>query len=211
MQSKAYRLFDFENNKIIIRRDVVFNETLSWNWHEKKEKERQQQVTPVPDINDEQIQNLEPTPMTPTTPSSTSSQIENEKSSSAELSTPTIHRKYRSLADIYETCGFALMSSDPATYEEARGHAQWEKAMIEEISAINKNNTWILCELPTESKAIGLKWVFKTKYNSAGEIQQHKARLVVKGYSKQAGVNFEETFFLVARFETVRIFLALAA
>lgn len=83
--------------------------------------------------------------------------------------------------------------------------------MQEEIFSINKNNTWMLCDLPTGKKAIGLKWIFKIKHDSNGEIQKHKARLVVKGYSQRAGIDFKETFAPVARFETVRIFLALAA
>ena len=58
---------------------------------------------------------------------------------------------------------------------------------------------------------IGLKWVYKTKYKEDGTIQKHKARLVAKGYSQQPGVDFNETFAPVARMETIRTMLALAA
>lgn len=59
--------------------------------------------------------------------------------------------------------------------------------------------------------AIGLKWVYRTKYNADGTIQKHKALLVAKEYAQQQVVDFDETFSPMARFETVRIFLALFA
>lgn len=119
--------------------------------------------------------------------------------------------KIRSLADIYESCSFALFVSDPMSFEEAAKQEEWQRAMKNEISAIEKNETWVLCDLPQEKNAIGLKWIFKTKYNADGTIQKHKARLVAKGYAQQQGVDFQETFAPVARFETVRTLLALAA
>jgi len=77
--------------------------------------------------------------------------------------------------------------------------------------AIEKIQTWDLVDLPEEKNVIGLKWVYRTKYNAGGTIQKYKARLVVKGYTQQQGVDFNESFSPVAHFEIVRVFLALAA
>lgn len=68
-----------------------------------------------------------------------------------------------------------------------------------------KNHTWQLVDLPRGKDAIGLKWVYKTKYNEDGSVKKYKARLVAKGYSQQPGVDFNETFAPVVRMETIRI------
>ncbi|KAF0889046.1 hypothetical protein E2562_021102 [Oryza meyeriana var. granulata] len=73
------------------------------------------------------------------------------------------------------------------------------------------STTWRLVPLPPGHCPIGLKWVFKVKKNGAGKVIRHKARLVVKGYIQQPCVDFDEVFAPVARIESVRLLLALAA
>lgn len=83
--------------------------------------------------------------------------------------------------------------------------------MREELQSIEDNATWELTELPTGHKPIGLKWVYKVKKDSHGEIVKYKSRLVAKGYVRRQGVDFDEVFAPVARMETVRLLIGLAA
>lgn len=53
--------------------------------------------------------------------------------------------------------------------------------------------------------------MYKTKLNELGEVEKYKARLVAKGYAQEYGVDYEEVYALVARMDTVRMILALAA
>lgn len=83
--------------------------------------------------------------------------------------------------------------------------------MVTEMNSIQSNKTWELSTLPTGHRAIGLKWVFKVKKDAEGNIVKYKARLVAKGYVQREGVDFDEVFAPVARMETVRLLIALAA
>lgn len=100
---------------------------------------------------------------------------------------------------------------DPVNYESAVKEEKWQIAMEEEIWAIEKNNTWELVDLPDGEKAICVKWVYKTKRKPNGEVDKHKARLVVKGYIQEPGIDYTEVFALVVRLDTVRTALAVAA
>lgn len=104
----------------------------------------------------------------------------------------------------------ALME-EPTSYTEAAVDREWVAAMDSEIQSIRKNGTWELSDLPLGHKPIGLKWVFKLKRNSEGEVVKHKARLVAKGYVQKQDIDFEEVFAPVARLDTIRMLLALAA
>jgi hypothetical protein len=52
--------------------------------------------------------------------------------------------------------------------------------------------------------------VFRNKQDEHGVVTRNKVRLVAKGYLQGKGLNFDETFALVARLESIRILLAYA-
>lgn len=115
----------------------------------------------------------------------------------------------KSLNEIYASCNFCVL--EPKSFEEAIKEEAWKKAMEEEIQVIKKNETWDLVKRPQDKDVIGVKWIFKTKLNPDGSVQRNKARLVAKGYSQQPGIDFQEIFAPVARLDTIRTLIALAA
>ncbi|CAL8991218.1 unnamed protein product, partial [Prunus brigantina] len=66
---------------------------------------------------------------------------------------------------------------DPQSFQDATLQAVWRKAMQEELQALDDNNTWSIVELSKGKKAVGSRWIYKTKFHSDGSIERHKARL----------------------------------
>jgi len=104
-----------------------------------------------------------------------------------------------------------LAGAEDVKFEEVVLDERWKKAMDEEIGSIEKNETWELTDLPTGVRPIGVKWVYKKKTNANGEVERHKAQLMVKGYKQQKGIDYDEVFAPVTRMETIRLLFSLAA
>ena len=68
---------------------------------------------------------------------------------------------------------------------------------------LKHTTTLSLSTPPPGCKPIGLKWVYKIKRNSHGDIVRYKSRLVAKGYVQKFGIDYEEAFAPVARMETI--------
>eukprot|EP00253_Pinus_taeda_P015873 PITA_15873 len=229
-ESKAYRLYIPSTKKFFVSRDVQFIAEEAWDGSIEKTMNVKNCLSH--DEDDEEVaetpQTVAPTQGQQETPlrrnESASPSTPQGGNSSAYSSTYTPNergKKFRNLSDIYEqeianegmNSLFALYChvDDPIHFEDAIKDRKWIEAMDEEINAIERNKTWDLVELPKGKKVIGVKWVYKAKSNAEGKIERHKARLVVKGYKQQYGRDYEETFAPVARTETVRAVLSIAA
>ncbi|KAI4369505.1 hypothetical protein MLD38_017940 [Melastoma candidum] len=97
------------------------------------------------------------------------------------------------------------------SYQQAKLIPHWVDAMTAELNALKDTATWDLVTLPAGKRAIGCKWVYKTKLHADGTVERYKARLVAKGYTQIEGIDYQETFSPVAKHSSVRIFFALVA
>lgn len=82
--------------------------------------------------------------------------------------------------------------------------------MRDEYEALVHNNTWTLVPRPPGVNIVTGKWVFKHKFHADGSLARHKARWVVRGYSQQPGIDYDETFSPVVKPATIRVVLSLA-
>nr|GFB19299.1 hypothetical protein [Tanacetum cinerariifolium] len=79
------------------------------------------------------------------------------------------------------------------------------------LSLLHTTLVWEIVDEPFGKTVIKLKWLLKNKKDEDQTVIRNKARLVAKGYAQEEGIDFEESFVLVARLEAVRIFIAYVA
>jgi hypothetical protein len=118
------------------------------------------------------------------------------------------------LQQSYNTLIDGPEKEEPATYKQACKSADidnWKMAMDEEMDALSRNNTWEVVPIPKDRHIVGSKWVFKIKRDEQGAIARWKARLVAQGYSQQPGIDYDEIYSPVVRFDSLRLLIALAA
>jgi transposase InsO family protein len=112
---------------------------------------------------------------------------------------------------VFSTDAQPNLNNEPTSFQEALQRPdrdKWIAAMIAEIDSIMENRTWTLCDLPPRKNCITVKWVFKIKLDGNNKIERYKCRIVARGFSQIAGLDFEETFAPVVRIESVRCLLA---
>lgn len=238
--TKGYRLYNPQTRKVIISKQVTFLETLPWNWEKSNNEEENLPATFEVEwgtggwddenvVEDEDGSSSSETVDQPIAADETcptgpghdetdgpnrhqESQVDAPRSSARVTVLPrNLQHDYVLYAD--HECSQLLQAIDevPNSYYQAHAKKEWIQAMNAELESINKNQVWTLVEPPPGVKPIGVKWLFKVKNNADQTLKRYKARLVAKGYVQQPGIDYEEAFALVARIETIRFLIALAA
>jgi transposase InsO family protein len=184
-ESKAYKLYDPEKKKIIVSRDVVFDEDKSWNWS----KSDQEQPDATSHVDADEVSEVEfpqaPTNDVPVNTETGNVNTETGNSSEDDEQENTTHEENEHgtlpprnrrvpghLSDYVlgeemeaqsEMHNLAVYNSceDPITYDEAAKSEVWRKAMDSEIESIEKNNTWKLAKLPDKANVIGVNGFIK--------------------------------------------------
>lgn len=236
-ESKAYRLLNPETSKIKISRDVVFENKIIQIENksekiDKKDSENEILIDYYQEENiDDQISNISGSLHSLSDTSSTSESENLGSENEADINVQEIHenieenqepevelrRSQRSNKGVPPNyyMGQICMAAheDPRTRKEALQSTKkqaWMSAMEEEISSLEKNNTWILVDRPNGKNIVSCKWVFKTKKDLSGKISKYKARLVARGFSQKYGVDYDEVFAPVVRHATFRTLLTIA-
>ncbi|KAK8936281.1 hypothetical protein KSP39_PZI013961 [Platanthera zijinensis] len=205
--SKGYRFYNPTTQKLQISRDIIFDEKTSWDWDQNTLPQLTVEVTDPEDQSSVGVAGFETQPSNPT--EHPGNIFSPEISSESDSSSP---QKTRTIEDIYSRSERVLLiKEEPETFKAAAINPIWCKAMEEEMEAIEKNRTWELVHKPVNKNIIGLKWVYKVKYNEEGEVTRYKARIVAKGYTQREGIDFTETFAPVVRMESIRALIAVAA
>ena len=118
------------------------------------------------------------------------------------------------VTDVTDESARAAVLGDPLTYHDAMSwedHNEWIKACTAELEVLKKFGVFEEVPRPKDHKIVGSKWVFRMKHGPNGQIEQYKARVVTQGFSQVEGIDYNETFMPVTKFNSIRLLLALAA
>ncbi|GAU31071.1 hypothetical protein TSUD_322080 [Trifolium subterraneum] len=193
----GYKLYDPVNKNVVVSRNVVFDEMKEWDWnmHEKKsstsvmleELEEKKEIVPKTDMRRSTRARILPARL---------QEYESNKDSEVINDGDLVHLAF-------------MAESEPIDVISALKSEKWRCAMKEELDSIESNQTWELVDLPQNKRAIDVKWVYKLKMNSKGEVTRHKARLVARGFLQREGIDYGEVFAPMTRMETIRLKKAL--
>ena len=227
--TKGYKLYDLKSRRFIRSRDVIFAEKEFDNFDGGHSLKLDLQffypVYDVPNVSDQIVEedqrNIDQAESEVDEPSGIDNQpvgdmYEDNFMREVENLRPQRQRKPPVRFDEEEFYAAEALTADlnePSNIFEAwRGDhsTNWKEATNSEYDSLLSNHTWDLVSLPAGKNVVGSRWVFKVKRNADGTVERFKARLVAQGYSQSQGVDYQEVFSPVVRYNSIRSLLAVA-
>lgn len=89
-------------------------------------------------------------------------------------------------------------------------HDSWLSAMKLEIESFIERKVFTSVPRPSNRKVISCRWHLKKKFNLDGTLKKFKARLVARGFTQREGIDYQETFALSSRQESLKALLAVS-
>ncbi|KAJ4723126.1 Retrovirus-related Pol polyprotein from transposon TNT 1-94 [Melia azedarach] len=225
---KGYRIWSPSEKRVILSRNVVFDENSMFNPTVKSivvlengsvEKQVEQQVT----LDESEPQHKDQHPQSKSEPSGSSLPVASQHSLALNRSKRANYGIPPKRYGFEDMVAYALQvaeevdtnSNEPSTYKEAvtcTESTQWLAAMGDEIESLHKNQTWELTNRPRDRKIVTCKWVYKKKEGETSvEGIKYKARVVARGFTQREGVDYNEIFSPVVRHTSIRVLLAIVA
>ncbi|GKE36460.1 retrovirus-related pol polyprotein from transposon TNT 1-94 [Tanacetum coccineum] len=113
------------------------------------------------------------------------------------------HQQHRSIDRWTKNHPLEQVIGDPSKPEAMLDHS-WIESMQDELNKFKRLDVWELVECPIGRNIIKVKWIWKNKTDAENIVIRNKSRLVIKGYSQEEGIDFEESFAPVPERSTER-------
>lgn len=214
----GYRLWDASSRKIIVRRDVIFNEKRKETTQEEKKHVREleefdEEIRERTDEEEEEEENTQAQESSEEDDSYANTQ-ETMQSSESEAEDepadrPTLNQLRKSVRSKKKPLRYDeyVMLTYREAVEEPDG-IKWKNAICKEKEALKDNSTWELVdrEKVGNKRILSNKWVFRAKDDGT-----YKARLVIRGCEQKRGIDYTDTYSPVLDSASLRILFALIA
>ena len=214
---RGYRCFDLSTKKIIISRNVTFDEGCFLYETSRKQPDSHYDFLRTDDEPSPLFKSLleapaaTPSPLIVANPPSEEptppTQVAREAPRHA-MSTRSKHgiSKPKQILSLHTEA----ISPLPKSYIQALNDPNWNPSMTVAYDAIVKSETFDLVPRPANTNIVRSMWLHKHKYDAEGRFKKHKSRLVANGKSQEHGIDFDETFSPVVRQATIRTLLHVA-
>lgn len=104
---------------------------------------------------------------------------------------------------------------EPSSYKQAitcKESKAWLYAIAKEVDQVVVKQVFVPCCAPKGRKLLSSRWVFRIKIGADGQVADHKARVVVRGFEQVPGLDFgDDITASVVRADSIRVLLILCA